>query len=234
MVQRGKGLRFHRRRRGPGRLRALQQHYGHRVPHAGGRAAGRVRNRAGHEGTQATNVRVINGATEPTTTTAPTTTTTTTTAPTTTTTTPTTTTTTAPTTTTGTTTVPLLLRLQSRQRGPLLHHRCCRARQRRGQRRLPQRGRRLQGVLGRRHGTTPLLRAFSPATGDHFYTTSVAERDNAVANVGYVNEGVACHVFSAAGGHHAAAAGVQPRHRGPLLHHLGGRARQRRSQRLPQ
>ena len=44
-------------------------------------------------------------------------------------------------------------------------------------------------------GTTPLLRAFSPASGDHFYTTSAAERDNAVAKLGYVNEGVACHVF---------------------------------------
>ena len=47
--------------------------------------------------------------------------------------------------------------------------------------------------------TAPLLRAFSPGSGDHFYTTDVAERDNAVANVGYVNEGVACQVFPAAG-----------------------------------
>ena len=43
--------------------------------------------------------------------------------------------------------------------------------------------------------TVPLLRAFSPGSVDHFYTTDVAERDNAVAKVGYVNEGVACHVF---------------------------------------
>ena len=42
--------------------------------------------------------------------------------------------------------------------------------------------------------TVPLLRAFSPGNGDHFYTTSAAERDNAVAN-GYRNEGVACHVL---------------------------------------
>ena len=28
--------------------------------------------------------------------------------------------------------------------------------------------------------------------GDHFYTTSAAERDNAVANLGYVDESVAC------------------------------------------
>jgi hypothetical protein len=43
--------------------------------------------------------------------------------------------------------------------------------------------------------TVPLLRAFSPASGDHFYTTSVTERDNAVAKLGYLNEGAACHVY---------------------------------------
>jgi 2,5-diketo-D-gluconate reductase B len=43
--------------------------------------------------------------------------------------------------------------------------------------------------------TAPLLRVFNPTSGDHFYTTSVAERDNAVANGGYRDEGVACHVF---------------------------------------
>jgi hypothetical protein len=47
-------------------------------------------------------------------------------------------------------------------------------------------------------GTTPLLRAFSPASGVHLYTTSVAERDNAVAKYGYVDEGVACYVYSRA------------------------------------
>jgi CspA family cold shock protein len=41
---------------------------------------------------------------------------------------------------------------------------------------------------------TPLLRAFNPGSEDHFYATSVAERDKAVANLGYVNEGVACHI----------------------------------------
>ena len=35
--------------------------------------------------------------------------------------------------------------------------------------------------------------------GDHFYTTSAAERDNAVANLGYINEGIACDVLGAAG-----------------------------------
>jgi hypothetical protein len=33
--------------------------------------------------------------------------------------------------------------------------------------------------------------------GDHFYTTSAAERDNAIVNLGYVLEGVACEVFPA-------------------------------------
>jgi hypothetical protein len=31
--------------------------------------------------------------------------------------------------------------------------------------------------------------------GDHFYTTSVAERDIAIANYGYTSEGTACYVF---------------------------------------
>ncbi len=43
--------------------------------------------------------------------------------------------------------------------------------------------------------STALLRLYSPAGGDHLYTTSVAERDNAVAKYGYVDEGVACHVY---------------------------------------
>ena len=88
----------------------------------------------GTKGPEAANVRVISGATGPTTTTAPTTTK-------------------APTTTTGATSV-------------------------------------AAGLT-----TAPLLRAFSPGSVDHFYTTSAAERDNAVAKLGYVAEGVACHVF---------------------------------------
>jgi hypothetical protein len=39
---------------------------------------------------------------------------------------------------------------------------------------------------------------FSPASGDHFYTVSAAERDGAIANAGYTDEGVACHVFLSA------------------------------------
>src|SRR4029453_9283268 len=31
--------------------------------------------------------------------------------------------------------------------------------------------------------------------GDHFYTTSTTERDNALAFYGYVLEGIACYVF---------------------------------------
>ena len=41
----------------------------------------------------------------------------------------------------------------------------------------------------------PLLRAFNPATGDHFYTTSKTEHQNAVLN-GYNDEGTACTVPS--------------------------------------
>src|SRR5215468_4548108 len=36
-------------------------------------------------------------------------------------------------------------------------------------------------------------------TGDHFYTTSAAERDNAAAEFGYANEGVACFVLQSPG-----------------------------------
>ncbi|KAH6901600.1 hypothetical protein BKA70DRAFT_1309049, partial [Coprinopsis sp. MPI-PUGE-AT-0042] len=36
----------------------------------------------------------------------------------------------------------------------------------------------------------PLLRAFNGKAGDHFYTTNAAERARAVANLGYVAEGV--------------------------------------------
>ena len=42
--------------------------------------------------------------------------------------------------------------------------------------------------------TVPLLRTFNPGTGDHFYTTSVTERDNTVAHLGYKDEGIACYV----------------------------------------
>ncbi|GAA4630133.1 hypothetical protein GCM10023196_054210 [Actinoallomurus vinaceus] len=43
----------------------------------------------------------------------------------------------------------------------------------------------------------PLFRLWNPAIGDHFYTTSVEERNNAVVRYGYLSEGIACEVFSA-------------------------------------
>ena len=39
-------------------------------------------------------------------------------------------------------------------------------------------------------------RSTNVGVGDHFYTTSAAERDNAIANVGYTDEGTACYVFN--------------------------------------
>jgi hypothetical protein len=47
-------------------------------------------------------------------------------------------------------------------------------------------------------GTTPLYRLTSPHafSGDHFYTTSAAERDAAVSVHGYQDEGTACYVYN--------------------------------------
>jgi len=36
---------------------------------------------------------------------------------------------------------------------------------------------------------------YSPSAVDHFYTTSASERDNAVDNLGYVDEGISCYVL---------------------------------------
>jgi hypothetical protein len=44
-------------------------------------------------------------------------------------------------------------------------------------------------------GAVPLYRLYSPASNDHFYTTSAPERDNAVSAYGYVYEFVAGHVW---------------------------------------
>lgn len=46
-------------------------------------------------------------------------------------------------------------------------------------------------------GAIPLYRLFSGAKSEHFYTTSEAERDNAVAMYGYAYESVAGHVWPA-------------------------------------
>lgn len=48
---------------------------------------------------------------------------------------------------------------------------------------------------GPRCGSVALHRLSNPANGAHFYTTSSAERDNAVATYGYVSEGVTGHVW---------------------------------------
>jgi len=42
-----------------------------------------------------------------------------------------------------------------------------------------------------------LYRLLNPNSGDHFYTTSAAERDNAVSSFGYRSEGTACYVYNA-------------------------------------
>ncbi|MBB5868515.1 hypothetical protein F4553_001894 [Allocatelliglobosispora scoriae] len=46
--------------------------------------------------------------------------------------------------------------------------------------------------------STALLRLYNPDSGDHLYTTSVTERDTAVARFGYTDEGVAGHVSATA------------------------------------
>lgn len=46
-------------------------------------------------------------------------------------------------------------------------------------------------------GAVPLYRLYNGAQGNHFYTTSAAERDNAVSNLGYVFEFVAGYVWPA-------------------------------------
>ncbi|WP_043430251.1 hypothetical protein [Cystobacter fuscus] len=58
-----------------------------------------------------------------------------------------------------------------------------------------------EGVAGRCHstqeaGTVPLYRLYKGgSTNDHFYTASWQERDLAIAQHKYVDEGVACYVY---------------------------------------
>src|SRR5215467_484931 len=51
VVQRRQGLRFHRRRGGPRRVRALQRDHGWRLPQSRGGPEGRIRHDSGPEGT---------------------------------------------------------------------------------------------------------------------------------------------------------------------------------------
>lgn len=44
-------------------------------------------------------------------------------------------------------------------------------------------------------GARPLYRLYNASIGNHFYTVSAGERDNAVNNLGYVLESTACHVW---------------------------------------
>jgi hypothetical protein len=43
--------------------------------------------------------------------------------------------------------------------------------------------------------STPLYRLYHPESGNHFFTVSDPERQNAVDNLGYIDEGVAGHVW---------------------------------------
>jgi hypothetical protein len=45
-------------------------------------------------------------------------------------------------------------------------------------------------------GSTPLYRYRSRVSSDHFYTTSQAEGDQAVARFDYIPEGICCYIFA--------------------------------------
>lgn len=45
-------------------------------------------------------------------------------------------------------------------------------------------------------GAVPLYRVYHPVAGAHFYTVSAAEKDNAVANLGYQDQGIAGYVWT--------------------------------------
>ncbi len=49
-------------------------------------------------------------------------------------------------------------------------------------------------------GTKPFFRLWMPRSGDHFYTTIEAERDNAVTNIGYHYEGIVGYVWDPTNG----------------------------------
>jgi hypothetical protein len=47
-----------------------------------------------------------------------------------------------------------------------------------------------------RCGAIPLYRVYAPASDDHFYTISLAERDNAIAMYGYQDQGITGYVWT--------------------------------------
>ena len=49
----------------------------------------------------------------------------------------------------------------------------------------------------RADGTQPLYSLFNPVVVERFYTTSEAERENAINNLGFKDEGELCYVFTA-------------------------------------
>ncbi|KAH7660401.1 hypothetical protein AAVH_43815, partial [Aphelenchoides avenae] len=48
-------------------------------------------------------------------------------------------------------------------------------------------------------GTVPFYRLWQAKEDDHFYTTSAAERDAAIRDGGYTDEGVAGYVYQTSG-----------------------------------
>src|SRR5258708_27666911 len=53
-------------------------------------------------------------------------------------------------------------------------------------------------------GATAFYRAYKAADGHHFYTTSLSERDNAIAQSGYQGEGIAGYIFDSPAGNASA------------------------------
>lgn len=50
--------------------------------------------------------------------------------------------------------------------------------------------------MDERCGATPLYRLLNAGPDAHFYTTSAAERDNAINNIGFLDEGIAGYIWS--------------------------------------
>ena len=62
-------------------------------------------------------------------------------------------------------------------------------------------GQAIEGTIGfiynsERCGAIPLYRVYNPGNNDHFYTTSLPERDNAIAMYGYQDQGITGWVWT--------------------------------------